>query len=207
MAKTKIPLISTQKLDFTRPDLSKTKSCKPDEISNSNGIQMMGAPFHGRTNYKDDYINWNQPHPVGIIRPSNLARPNFNLPFHGKPTNREYGNFPLNETQRPINGGEQFGKSQYDNPLGPSIGFNGTTNYKDDYVPFDLDDDDLEVNCRPKNKDHIANSKKYDGRFRSTYKDYDGNPIKKRGPCPAKKLLKGVKEEVNRLGLENSFKF
>jgi len=206
-AKTKIPMVSTQKLDFVPPGYTKTESCKPDDISNSNGIQMMGSPFPGRTNYKDDYIDWKQTNPVGIIRPSNLDRTKFKLPFHGKPSNREYGNFPLEETMKPLNGAKKFGKSQFDNPLGPSMGFNGTTNYKDDYIPFELDEDDQGVNCRPKNKDNIANSKKFDGRFKSTYQDYDGNPMKKRGPCPAKKLLGGVKQEVNRLGLQSIFRF
>lgn len=206
-SKTKMPLMSTQKIDFVAPGASHTQSCKPDEISNSNGIQMMGTPFGGRTNYKSDYIDWKQPQPVGIIRPSNLDRTKFKLPFHGKPTNRVYGSFPLEDNLKPENGARKFGKSQYENPLGPSMGFNGITNYKDDYVPFELDDDQLGANCRPKHKDNIANSKKFDGRFTSTYQDYNGNPMRKKGPCPAKKLLKGVKHQVNQLGLESSFKF
>ena len=207
LAKTRIPMVSTQKMDFTPPGYTETLNCKPDDISNSNGIQMMGTPFPGGTNYKTDYIDWKQSEPVGIIRPSNLDRSKFKLPFHGKRSNNDYGNFPLEETQKPLNGARKFGKSQYDNPLGPSMGFNGTTNYKDDYIPFQLDEDSQGVNCRPKDQDNIANSKKFDGRFTSTYKDYDGNPLKRKGPCPAKKLLGGVKEDVTRLGLESSFKF
>ena len=207
LSKTKIPMISSQKLDFVPPGYSKTLNCKPDEISNSNGIQMMGTPFPGGTNYKTDYIDWKQSEPVGIIRPSNLDRTKFKLPFIGKGSNNEYGNFPMEETMKPLNGAKKFGKSQYENPLGPSMGFNGNTNYKDDYVPFKLDEDAQGDNFRPKDKDNIANSKKFNGRFTSTYKDYDGNPLKKRGPCPAKKLLGGVKEDVNRLGLEKNFKF
>lgn len=205
---TQMPMTSLNKKDFKDPGLVSTISARPVEISNSNGIQLMGAPFPKKTSYAQDFIDWKQKEPVGIIRPSVLDRNKFKLPFHGKPSNREYGNFPLAETRKPLNGASKFGKSQYENPLGPTRPFKATTNYNTDYQPFELEDDgNFGVNSRPKRQDHTANACDFPSRFKTTYQDYSGNPVKAKGTCPAKGLVKEVKQRIDKLGLTSSFRF
>ena len=205
---TQMPMTTLHKKDYKNPGMVTTLSAKPSEISNSNGIQLMGAPFPKKTSYKQNFIDWEQSEPVGIIRPSVLDRNKFKLPFHGKPSNQEYGNFPLSETRPPMNGALKFGKSQYDNPLGPNSAFNGTTNYNEDYKMFKLDEDsNFGVNSRPKRQDHTANACDFPSRFKTTYQDYSGNPVKSKGLCPAKGLLKDVQTRIQRLGLSSSFRF
>lgn len=199
---------SIQKKDFTDPGLVENENCKPDEISNSNGIQLMGAPFPKQTNYNTDYIDWEQKEPLGIIKPSNLDRSKFKLPFHGKPSNSEYGNFPMEDALGPLQATHNFGKYNSDNPLAPKTGFNGTTCYTDDYIPFDNSENFGNQSCnKPKKSDNIANAKAFPGRFKSTYKDFKGEQMNNEGICPAKKVLGGVRHQVDKLGLHESFRF
>ena len=197
---------STHKKDFKDPGRVYNESCRPDNISNSNGIQMMGAPFSKFTNYKNDYIDWEQKEPIGIIKPSDLDRSKFKLPFYGKASNREYGNFAPEDVDAPLNGAAKFGKPRFANPLAPKSKFNGDTIYKGDYIPFELDEEDG-VQHKPANRNNIQNAKNFPGRFRSTYDDYNNKLLNRNKDCPAKKVLKKVQNEVNKLGLTESFKF
>lgn len=205
-----LPMMSIKSKDFTDPGMVPNETCKPDEISNSNGIQLMGAPFPKQTIYNNDFIDWKQKTQVGNIKPSNIDRSKFKMAFSGNPCNADYGDFPYDQTKMPMNGAARFGKSQYENPLAPKTDFNGRTMYQDDYTPFELDDDDVcknGTNFRPTEKDNIANARNFSGRFKTTYLDYKKNQLKKQKPCPAKKLLKKVKDQAETLGLIGTFKF
>lgn len=150
-------------------------------------LGKLKAPFPANSMYGEAYLNWQNTVPV--VRFNDKEEYNkVKLPFNGKPSNQDYGNFKPEDVTDQVDN-TMFGKQQFKNPLGPHGEFKGESTTHNAYQKIGAYD-------RPRNfkenhnKENNINS---DGHFGTTYKDYNGEkPI----ICPAREIMSHARKEI-----------
>jgi hypothetical protein len=148
------------------------------------------APCTKNTKYQLDYPDWGVSCNPELIPPFN-PKSMIKIPFHGKNSNADYGNFyKLNEVPKPI---KQINQDSNTNPLGPNIPINYNTNYQKDYIKFP--NELLEPIQKKIPQDNLfLNNEKFQNQFKTAQRDHDGrqgNLI-----CPVQIEVLRVKEII-----------
>ena len=85
-----------------------------------------------------DYPNW-EANKLESIRPYNSVVKTNVLPFFGKPSNKEYGQFYADNANLKPDICKNPDHSKTENPLGPNIPQEYTTTNKNDFIKFPED--------------------------------------------------------------------
>ena len=169
-----------------KDDFNLINKAKLDNIEPFKGLK---APCNKHTRYKLDFPDWGIC-PTESIKPFN-PKSLIKIPFYGKGTNGDYGDF-YNKNQvpkivKPVN------NEKNRNPLGPNIPINYETCHKKDFVKFPNDLLDSIEKKIPKDN-LFLNKEKFKNQYRSVQRDFDG---KQRGIiCPVKLEVKRVKNII-----------
>lgn len=145
------------------------------------------APFPASSLYDETYLNWQNTVPVVRFNDQQEYN-NIKIPFTGKPSNQDYGNFKPEDITDQVDK-TMFGKSQFKNPLGPNGEFKGESTTHNTFKKIEAYD-------RPRNfKENYnkENNINADGHFKSTYKDYNGD---KPTPCPAREIISTARQHM-----------
>lgn len=103
---------------------------KPTQIQPT----RLRPPKTNDTQYVNDYPDWGNIPPPGSMLPANPKTLASGMPFLGKPTNGDYGDFKgLNE--KPIKVEPEKGQK---NPLGVDLPFLGATTYDNHFKPYQV---------------------------------------------------------------------
>merc|ERR1712032_241510 len=173
--------------DFLKP--GKYKGTEPD-ISNrakhggpNDGVEHLKAPFPGGSSYRGQYVSWGAGGDnKGGIQPIISRTVASNMPFHGKATYKDYGNYGNDEIDLHSLGlHRKFGKSTYKNPLGPETPFLGETTVASFFKPFKVG----KTTAGPKLQKVDGAYPTFQNQYKTIYKDYSGNQLKK---CPARAI-------------------
>ena len=150
-------------------------------------LGKLKAPFPESSIYNETYLNWQNSVPV--VRFNDKEEYNkLKLPFNGKPSNQDYGNFKPEDITDQVDN-TMFGKQQFKNPLGPNGDFKGESTTKNAFKKIEAYD-------RPRNykeNQNKENNINADGHFSTTYKDYAGA---KPPVCPAREIISGARQQM-----------
>lgn len=159
------------------PDISnRAKHGGPED-----GVEHLKAPFPGGSSYRGQFVSWGTKGGDSGIRPI-ASKTVANMPFHGKATYKDYGNYTKDEVDLNSLGlHKKFGKSTYKNPLGPETPFLGETTVGNFFKPFKVGKTTGGPQLQKVNDQYPT----YQAQYKTIYKDYSGN---QRQRCPARTI-------------------
>lgn len=194
-------MTTTNRNDYTRP--IKFSGDEPQASQRAkgggpnDGLAHLKAPFPEESMYKGQFVPWETAPGNGEgIQPIAANTVAANMPFVGRSTYKDYGNYGPEDTDPKAPGlHKKFGKSTYKNPLGPEIPFLGQTWNSTEFKPFKVG----KTSGGPKIKHVDSNYPTFQNQYKTIYQDYNGNPA---NVCPARTILSQSKQ----LQLERSMK-
>lgn len=158
--------------DYTRPVKFDIREPMPNDIARRTGLDdgadHLKAPTVKDTQYTTDYPDWGTVPQMKSITPTVPKTLASGMPFYGRQTYKDYGNF--DKTGRPDKLNPERGQK---NPLGVDLPFIGDTTYGNFYRPFKVGKGDK----GPKNDDNEVAPRM--GLYDTTYQEYDGAMNKK----------------------------
>jgi len=170
--------------------ISKNFQVEPRNGDNQDGTKHLKAPFPKLSTYKENYPDWeNRCKPVIIGRPIE-GTTDGRFPFFGKVSNQEYGDFRLEDAERPFDA-KEFGKQQFKNPIGPEIEIEHATNHN--------------INFKKPEKDEIHRSRRslkdqphqaqpvFKNQFKTSYQNYN---VAQPELCPSRKITIELKKKA-----------
>jgi len=164
----------------TEPDISnRAKHGGPND-----GVQHLKAPFPGGSSYRGQFVSWgvNKGDKDGGIKPIIARTVASSMPFHGKATYKDYGNYGTDEVDLNSLGlHKKFGKSTYKNPLGPETPFLGETTVGNFFKPFRVG----KTTGGPRLEKVDSAYPTFQNQYKTIYKDYSGNQMQR---CPARTI-------------------
>lgn len=159
------------------------------KLDNINPFKGLKAPCNKQTRYKLDFPDWGAC-PTESIKPFN-PNSSIKIPFFGKGTNGDYGNFykknRVPKKVMPVN------NEKNRNPLGPNIPINYVTSQKRDFVKFPEELLDSLEKTVPKDN-LFLNKEKFKNQYKSAQRDFDGR--QRSLICPVKLEVERVKNII-----------
>lgn len=180
----------------TEPDISnRAKHGGPND-----GVEHLKAPFPGGSSYRGQFVSWGSGKGSANIKPIISRTVACDMPFHGKSTYKDYGNYGKDETDYgSLNLHKKFGKSTYKNPLGPETPFLGETTVGNFFKPFKVG----KTTGGPKLQKVDGAYPTFQNQYKTIYKDYSGSQLQR---CPARAIeidnIKSRLEEATKLFAE-----
>jgi len=149
----------------------------------NDGVEHLKAPFPGGSSYRGQYVSWgSNNNKDGGIQPIVSRTVASNMPFNGKATYKDYGNYGNDEVDLASLGlHKKFGKSTYKNPLGPETPFLGETTVGNFFKPFRVG----KTTGGPKLQKVDGMYPTFQNQYKTIYKDYSGNQLKR---CPGRTI-------------------
>ena len=158
-----------------------------DLKNKGNQVKDLKAPFPSGSTNQQTFLNWKDS--VKVSRFGNEKQfDRIKIPFNGKASSKAYGNFCSDEIMKDVNK-ENFGKPEFDNPLGPMIKIQKNSTSKLTFKKFKQPGKSQKI-LNLKDKELIVN---YQGHFKTSNNAYEGKPLKN---CPSKEVIIKARKKI-----------
>lgn len=180
---------STYQKDFIELNAQKVNKSQRFPRAEPVGLQRgnLQPPFPDGSSYNANFLNWKDSVRVARFTENKM---NFSVkrPFNGKSSYKDYGNFKKEDLNRGVNK-ENFGKPQFDNPLGPYVEMKKESKSQSTYKPIG-NVKKVKGGKKEKEKGLIVN---YKGYFKTSGMEIGGQrpPV-----CQSRNLILGAKKEA-----------